>query len=75
MNIEATKLELMQMLLQTQQEKVLIKLKKVFEEENIDWWNEISPEERQEIKTGIRQADDKELVPHNKVMNKFKKWH
>ena len=33
MNIEATKLELIQMLLQTRKESLLSKLKKVFEEE------------------------------------------
>ena len=36
MNIEATKLELMQLLLQTEKESLLNKLKKVFEEEYED---------------------------------------
>ena len=34
MNMQATKLELMQLLLDTQKEKVLLQLKEVFEREN-----------------------------------------
>lgn len=75
MNIETTKLELMHLLLQTQKESLLIKLKKVFEEEQIDWWNEMSLEEQQEIKTGIEQADNKQYVSHKQVMKPFEKWH
>ncbi|WP_190311226.1 hypothetical protein [Psychroflexus gondwanensis] len=37
MNIETTKLELMHLLLQTQKESLLAKLKTVFEEEQVDW--------------------------------------
>ena len=37
MNIETTKLELMHLLLQTQKESLLAKLKKVFDEEQVNW--------------------------------------
>ena len=75
MNIETTKLELMHLLLQTQQESLLAKLKKVFEEERVDWWNEISLEEKQEIETGIKQADNQETIAHKQVMKRFEEWH
>jgi len=75
MNIETTKLELMHLLLQTQKESLLIKLKKVFEEEQTDWWNEMSSEEQQEIKTGIEQADNEQYISHKQVMKQFEKWH
>jgi len=73
MNIETTKLELMHLLLQTQQKSLLAKLKKVFEEEQIDWWNELNLEEQQEIKKGIDQANDENYINHEKVMKRFKK--
>ena len=75
MNIETTKLELMHLLLQTQQKSLLVKLKKVFEEEQIDWFNEMSLEEQQELKKGIDQADNQEFISHEKVMKSFDKWH
>ena len=62
MNIETTKLELIHLLLQTQKESLIKKLKSVFEEEQVDWWNEMSENEQEEIKTGLKQADNNILV-------------
>ena len=75
MNIEAKKLELMQLLLQTQKESLLAKIKKVFEEEQRDWCGEMSKEEQQEIETGLAQADKNDTIAHETVMNRFDKWH
>jgi len=74
MNIEATKLELMHLLLQTQKETLLAKLKKVFEEEQSDWWDEMDEAEKKEIETGIAEADKGQLKSHSKVMKRFDKW-
>lgn len=75
MNVEATKLELMHLLLQTQKESLLTKLKKVFEEEQIDWWKEMSKEEQQEIEIGLTQANKENYVANETVMKRFDKWH
>ena len=75
MNIEATKLELMHLLLQTQKESILKKLKSVFEEEQVDWWSEMSKKEQEEIKTGLAQADKGEYKANETVMKRFDKWH
>jgi len=75
MDIEATKLELMQLLLQTQKESLLAKIKQIFEEDTTDWWNELSEEEIQSIKKGIEDADNGKLIEHEEVMKQFKKWH
>lgn len=75
MNIEATKLELIHLLLQTQKESILKKLKSVFEEEQVDWWSEMSKNEQEEIKTGLAQADKGEYKANETVMKRFDKWH
>ncbi|QHI36295.1 hypothetical protein IMCC3317_16550 [Kordia antarctica] len=75
MNIEATKLELMHLLLQTQKESLLKKLKSVFEEEHVDWWNEMSEKEQEEIKTGLTQADEGNYIVNETVLKRFDKWH
>ncbi len=74
MNIEATKLELMHLLLQTQKESLLAKVKKVFEDEQIDWWDEMDDEEQKEVQTGLAQADKGKLESHDKVMKRFDRW-
>ena len=75
MNIEATKLELMHLLLQTQKESLLKKLKSVFEEEQVDWWIEMSENEQEEIKTGLTQADEGNYIANETVLKRFDKWH
>lgn len=75
MNIEATKLELMNLLLKTEKKSVLNKLKKVFEEEHTDWFDEMSQEEQQEVKKGLEQANESELIDNETIMNHFEKWH
>jgi len=40
----------------------------------VDWWDEISAEERSGIEEGLAQADRGELIPHEEVMTKYKKW-
>ncbi|EIJ38215.1 hypothetical protein JoomaDRAFT_1196 [Galbibacter orientalis DSM 19592] len=75
MDIETTKLELIHLLLQTQKESILMKLKSVFEEEQVDWWSEMSKNEQEEIKTGLAQADKGEYKANETVMKCFDKWH
>lgn len=75
MNIEATKLELMQLLLQTQKESLLRKIKSLFEEEEVDWWNEMSENEKEEINSGLAQANKSDYVENETVMKRFNKWH
>ncbi len=75
MNIEATKLELMHLLLQTQEESLLTRLKKVFEDERVDWWDNLSVEEQKGIDIGLSQADKGQYISDEEAMNRFKKWH
>jgi predicted transcriptional regulator len=76
MDIKATKLELMQLLLQTKKESVLKKMKALFDEANQenDWWDKLTPDDKKAIENGIKQAENGELVPHDDAMNIFKKW-
>ena len=39
-----------------------------------DWWDTISDEERVEIEQGLAEADRGEVIPHEEVMEKYKKW-
>ncbi|MDA9970273.1 hypothetical protein N9E56_00375 [Flavobacteriaceae bacterium] len=74
MSVETTKLELMHLLLQTQKESLLAKIKKVFEDDHEDWWSQMSKEEQQEIKIGLDQADKGNYTDSETVMERFEKW-
>lgn len=42
--------------------------------EQTDWWDIISDEERAEIEQGLAEANKGEVIPHEDVMAKYKKW-
>lgn len=72
MDIQAEKIRLIEWLAGLNDTKTLnefISLKK-----KVDWWDEISSAERAEIEEGLAQADNGEVVPHQEVMGKYKKW-
>ena len=57
--------------------KVLNAVKTLLSEkasEQVDWWDTISDEERAEINQGLAEADRGEIIPHEEVMAKYKKW-
>lgn len=75
MSIKDLKLELVQLVLETQEEKLLQKIKVLFENKQADWWEKLSLEEQNEIKKGLDQAKKGEVISHEEVMHQFKEWH
>ena len=69
MDIQATKLELMQLLLQTEEEGILVKIKALFKENT-----KISEEEKKSIKIGLDNAENGKLVSHSKAKNIYEKY-
>jgi len=72
MNIQTTKLELMQLLLATDREEVLEKVKKVFEEEEIDFWDSLPIEDQVAIEEGIAELDQGKYVSSDSVKKEIK---
>ena len=74
MDIQAEKLRLIEWLAGLNDSKTLYEFITLKKKKEVDWWDEISAEERTEIEEGLAQADRGELIPHEEVMAKFKKW-
>ena len=72
MNIQAEKIELIQILLQTNSEDIIKKVKTLLKKEQKDWWDETSEAERRSIEKGLAQLDRGEGIPHEKVMKKYR---
>ena len=73
MNLQAKKLELVQMILNTEKPSVLAKVEAVFKKEKgSDWWDEISEAEKAAIEESLAEADRGELIPHEEVMKKVR---
>ena len=73
MNLKAKKLELVQLILNTEKPAVLAKVEAVFKKEKgADWWDEISEGEKVAINKSIAEADNGQLTPHAEVMEEVR---
>lgn len=73
MDIRTTKLELMQLMLNTQKEQVLQRIKDIFEQEGeVDFWDELSLEDQSAIDEGLEQLDKGQYVSHESVREEIK---
>ncbi|MFO8069567.1 MAG: hypothetical protein R6U02_06295 [Alkalibacterium sp.] len=77
MNLQSKKLELVQLILNTEKPSILSKVEAILKKEKAsDWWDEISPEEKKAIEKGLAEADKGELIPHEEVMKEVRaKYH
>lgn len=74
MNLATRKYNLIQELT-TIDENLLEKLEIVLKTSKRDWYDDLNLSEKQEIEIGLKEANEKEFMTHENVMNKFKKWH
>lgn len=73
MNIQSKKLELVQLILNTEKPGILEKIEDILKKgKSSDWWDDISDGERKSIERGISEADNGELIPHKEVMRQMK---
>lgn len=72
MDIQATKTELIQLLLQTEDVSILEKIKNIFKTEKKDWWNELSDLQKAEIEEGEREIERGEFVTWEDLRKEIK---
>ncbi|MBS9523290.1 hypothetical protein KI659_04590 [Litoribacter alkaliphilus] len=68
MDIQTEKLRLIEWLAGLNDPKILEEFINLKNKKDVDWWEQISAEERSEIEQGLQQADKGE------VREKYKKW-
>ena len=71
MDIQLEKKELMKLLAETENPSIITEIKKVFQREKKDWWDELSSEQKEAIEEGIKDADEGRVVSYEYVLNKF----
>lgn len=74
MNIQTEKLEIMKMILETENPGILESIKKIFKKEvHSDFWESLSENQKNEIKEGIIEADNGEIIDYEDFMKKHRK--
>ena len=74
MDIQAEKLNLIKWLTDVNEPSIIKRFIALKQEQQIDWWDKISDEEKAEIEEGLAQADNGEVVSHETVMAKYQQW-
>lgn len=72
MNIQLEKLELIKMLLETNDETIIASLKKIFKTEKKDFWDELTPEQKEEIEESDKQIERGEFILYEDLMKKYR---
>ena len=67
MDIQATKIELAQLLLNTDDVSVLNKIKSIFKTEKKDWFDDLTDFQKEQIEIGEKEIDNGEVVSWEEV--------
>ncbi len=73
MDIQLEKLELMKLLLETDNPSILKSIKKIFQKEQKDWWDDLSQSVKDDIEESERQIERGEYSTFDDVMLKLRK--
>ncbi|EKT3966753.1 hypothetical protein ACSN7Q_002122 [Flavobacterium psychrophilum] len=72
MNIQLEKLEIIKMLVETNDSSIIESIKKIFKSEKKDSWEELSEEQKTEIEEGERQIEKGEFFYYEDIMKKYR---
>lgn len=72
MDIQLEKKELMKLLADTENPSIITEIKKIFQREKKDWWDELSVEQKEAIEEGERQVENGEFVTLEEMMAHLK---
>ncbi|SHF05770.1 hypothetical protein SAMN05444278_1372 [Psychroflexus salarius] len=73
MNIQAEKIELVKMLLDTENPRIIESIKNIFKKEKTnDFWDDFSIEQRNEIEKASREIENGEITDYETFMQKHR---
>ncbi len=73
MNLQTEKIEIMKMILETNNPSILKSIKNLFwKEDKIDFWNTLSQSQKDDIKQGLKDIENGDVVNYDEFIEKFK---
>lgn len=73
MNIQTVKIEILKMVINTDNPSLLEKVMMIFQNEKQDFWSNLSKEEQEEILAGIDELDKGEKYSYDEIIKKHRK--
>jgi hypothetical protein len=71
MNIQTSKIELVKMILNIENDKFIEKITEFIQKEKVDFWNELSLSEQKEIENGIAALNKGKRIEFNDFLKKI----
>lgn len=71
MDIQTSKIELVKLILDIENDKFIEKIVDFIKKEKVDFWNELSLSEQEEIEKGIEQLDQGKRVAYDDFLKKI----
>jgi len=73
MGYDAVKLELIEWLTRLEDSDTIEYLKfiKDYREENRDWWDDLTSEQKEGLLRGLKDIDEGKVTPHEEVVRKY----
>ncbi|MFC6860261.1 hypothetical protein [Zunongwangia atlantica] len=71
MDIQATKLHLLKVILENDNKAFIQKIAEFVKNEQPDFWNNLSKPQQEEIDLGIKQLEEGKRIPYDSVLNKI----
>ena len=71
MNIQTSKIELVKMILNNENDKFNEKITEIIQKEKVDFWNELSLSEQKEIHKGIKELNKGKRVEYSDFLKKI----
>ena len=75
MNIEAEKIELLKLILETEDEAIIQEIKSVFKKPETDFWNDLPDHVKERINRGLGDVAAGRVRCHEDVMQEIKMQH
>ncbi|XCF07012.1 hypothetical protein ABI125_03915 [Tamlana crocina] len=73
MDIQAEKIKLVKMLLDTENPKIIVSIKNIFKKEKAsDFWDDLSIEQRKEIEKASQEIKNGEVTDYNTFIQKHR---
>ena len=71
MDIQLEKLELMKLLLETENPSIINSIKKIFQKEQKDWWDELSDSAKTGIEEGLNDIKNGRIHDYEEIKAEF----
>ena len=73
MDIRLEKLELMKLLMETENPSVIKAIRKIFQKEEKDWWDDLTEDQKEILEESLKQSDNGEVHDFNAFIEPYLK--